>query len=107
MKYNFPIKSKEFFSCNILEANVGSNCPCGGDGGHGGKTYLKITDGGNTGWNITVKDGGGSDHYFELPKSIALELLGDSENTTFIQVLDFALKELLMRYMEESQKHKY
>ncbi|HNU61740.1 MAG TPA: hypothetical protein PKL04_06040 [Methanofastidiosum sp.] len=56
MKYNFPIKSKEFFSRNILEADVGSNCPCGGDGGHGGKTYLKITDGRNTGWNIKVKD---------------------------------------------------
>lgn len=26
------------------------------NGGNGGMTYLKITDGGNAGWNITVKD---------------------------------------------------
>jgi len=107
MKYNFPIKSKEFFSCNILEANVGSNCPCGGDGGHGGKTYLKITDGGNTGWNITVKDYEGEEYFFRGPKSIELELLGDTENETFIQVLDFALKGLLEMYVAEAQKNKF
>jgi len=106
MKYNFPIKSKEFWGCNMLDADVGSNCPCGGDAGHGGRTYLKITDNGNTGWNVTITGSNGEEIYFYQPKSIALEFLGDSENTTFIQVLDFALKELLMRYMEESQKHK-
>ena len=106
MKYNFPIKSKEFFSCNILEADVGSNCPCGGDGGHGGKTYLKITDGRNTGWNITVKERNDKEYYFEQPKSIELEFLGDTENETFIQLLDFALKELLMRHLNESKKNK-
>lgn len=107
MSYDFPIKYKEFFSCNILEANVGSNCPCGGDGGHGGKTYLKIADGSNTGWNITIAERDGTEYYFEQPKSIALELLGDTENETFIQLLDFALKELLMTYLAESKKNKF
>jgi hypothetical protein len=107
MGYDFPIKYKEFFSCNILEGNVGSNCPCGGDGGHGGKTYLKITDGGNTGWNITIEESNGTEYHFEQPKSIALELLGDIENETFIKLLDFALKELLMTYLAESKKNKF
>lgn len=107
MKYNFPTKSKEFWGCNMLDVDVGSNCPCGGDAGHGGRTHLKITDNGNTGWNVTITESNGEESYFYQPKSIALEFLGDSENITFIQILDFALKELLMRYMEESQKHKY
>lgn len=104
MGYNFPIKSKEFSSCNILEAKVGSNCPCGGDGGHGGATYFKITDEGNTGWNIRIKEGNGKEQYFSHPKSLELELLGDTENETFIQVLDFALNELLRMYISESRK---
>lgn len=107
MKYDFPIKSKEFSSCNILEAKVGSNCPCGGDGGHGGITYMGISDIAGTCWNIRIKERDDTEYSFSYPKSIEIELLGDTENTTFIQALDFALKELLMMYATESQKNKF
>ena len=39
---NVSIKSKVITSANILQVSAGTNCPQGGDAGHGGRTYFKI-----------------------------------------------------------------
>ena len=38
----------EFFSANTLRVTVGTNCPQGGDSGHGGRTILIFEDLGGT-----------------------------------------------------------
>ncbi len=42
--------SKEIVGCNIFKCSVNTNCPKGGDGGHGGFTIFKLENEGSTGW---------------------------------------------------------
>lgn len=96
---------KVITSANILEVEVGTNCPQGGDAGHGGRTYLKLSDGGGTAWGIRVNYGrtyvfnGGPDPGQVLecrPDSVTLVLGGDTECETLIQALRFAADTLEM-----------
>lgn len=72
---------------NALKVEVGTTGFCGGDTGHGCKTYLSIIN--LAGTDIKVKPFGpyGNDGFI-------LSLGGDSELSTFIEALEFAVKTL-------------
>lgn len=84
-------------SANLLEVAVGSNCPQGGDGGHGGRTVFRLTNQGGTCASVRVNGGqaigniGSAVGDFE---SLELVLAGDCEHETFIAALEFALDSL-------------
>jgi hypothetical protein len=76
---------------NQLGVEAGTNAPKGGDSGSGGRTYLRITEQGGTVWSVTVVDEHGDLHSFDSPSEIAITLGGDSELSTMIRALEFAL----------------
>jgi hypothetical protein len=76
-------RQREFNSANILRVTVGTNCPQGGDTGHGGRTILVLEDGGGT--DIRVNAG---------ERSVELVFGGDTECETLIDTLEFAAKTL-------------
>jgi hypothetical protein len=84
---------------NILTVMASSNCPQGGDSGHGGRTYFALVDEANTDLNVRVNDG----HWQEAGK-IEVMLGGDSENTTFRNCLSAALKMLGGEYVRPAIK---
>lgn len=84
-----PLASTSFESLNILKVDVGTNCPCGGDSGHGGRTILRLTNEASTDMRIRV-DGGAQTEI----RSVELILGGDTECETLIQALEFALSAL-------------
>lgn len=75
----------EITSCNILEVEVGTTGSRGGDSGHGGRTYFRLKDIAATDMCLKVSD---------YPAEITIELGGDSEMSTFIEALEFAVKAL-------------
>lgn len=83
---NIKIHSKEFISANILEVEAGTNCPQGGDTGHGGRTLFRLIDQAST--DIRVKVDG---HDIPINDSLEIVLGGDCEHDTFVQALEFAL----------------
>lgn len=73
---------------NMLEVEAGTTGLCGGDSGHGGRTYFRIEDIGGT--DITVNP---------IPAHISnggfeVILGGDSELNTIIEGLKFIVKVL-------------
>jgi len=78
----------EIVGANILEVEVGTNCPKGGDWGHGGRTYFRLKDMAGTTWFVRIKDRIG-DIYITDPKEIEILLGGDSEWRTFRKALLF------------------
>lgn len=83
------ICSKEIINANILKVHVGTNCPQGGDAGHGGRTLFKLTDRGGTSMRCRV-NGGQSVEASE----IEIILRGDAECESFTRALAFALNTL-------------
>lgn len=75
---------EEFTSANILEAEVATTGYCGGDSGHGGRTYFKLKDLSSTDIDIRSSD----DEYG--CKSVEMMLGGDCELETFIESLRWA-----------------
>lgn len=101
MRTNLDVKTKEYYGANLLEVSVGSNCPRGGDAGHGGRTYLRLTDNGGTAWEIRIeggffqrRDDSEGEIIYEDPNSIKIVLGGDSEADTFLNCLKFAVRKL-------------
>ena len=84
-----PVVEKEIVSANILEVVVGTNCPQGGDTGHGGRTLLRIADAASTDMRLRQPDG-----TFRNVDSIEIVLGGDTECETFIEALEFAATSL-------------
>ncbi len=84
------IESKEFVMANILRAEVATNCPCGGDAGHGGKTTLKLENVQSTAMEVEVE----RDTVSSELKAITLVFNGDHECETLIDALEFAAKSL-------------
>ena len=76
-------------NANILSVAVDTNCPQGGDSGHGGRTTLELLDEGGTDIEVTIipseQNGAGG---------VRVELGGDSECSTLIECLRFAADEL-------------
>lgn len=94
-----PICGGRYVSCNILGVEVGTTGFCGGDSGHGSRTYLSFTNDisalekqigkyASTDMRVVI------DGEMHTPKSVELLFGGDCELTTLIQSLEFALKTL-------------
>ena len=84
-----PIFVATFESLNIITVHVGTNCPAGGDSGHGGRTVFGITNDASTDLRVGVNG--------ESPtevNSVEIVLGGDTECETFIQSLEHALNVL-------------
>ncbi len=75
----------------VCEVNVGveTNCPKGGDAGHGGFTVIEFTDEGGTNMDAVVE----KDSYGYV-KNIRLVFKGDIELNLLLESLDFVSKEL-------------
>ncbi len=84
--------SREIISANLLEVEAGTTGFMGGDTGHGGRTYFRITDLGST--DIAVYPAG---EYGE--EGFEVILGGDCELDTIIKALKFITRVL----EEESQ----
>lgn len=78
------ISKREFVSACILEAEVGTNCPQGGDTGHGGRTVIRFIDKGST--DITDRSG------FE--GEAVIQAGGDAEASLLADALEWAGQEL-------------
>lgn len=74
---------EEFVHANVLEVEVGTTGFKGGDTGHGGRTYFRLKDVGNTDIMVSCNNG-----------EVEIELGGDAELQTFIQSLEFTLNVL-------------
>jgi hypothetical protein len=83
--YDVETWSREILSANILEVEVGTNGYCGGDTGHGGRTYFRLRDLGGTDIHAVAT----SDSY--TYQEIVVTLGGDTELWTFIEALKFAV----------------
>lgn len=83
---------KEIVDCNIIEVEVGTTGYCGGDSGHGGRTYFRITDLSSTAMSCRIK--GRNTVTEDYLHQIELMLGGDAEMETFIEALEFALDTL-------------
>lgn len=82
-RFNFPIHRTEITSANILEVKVGTTGFCGGDSGHGGRTYFSIKDLGGTDITVnTIKDSFGCTGFEVI-------LGGDCELATVINALTY------------------
>lgn len=84
------IAEKEIHNCNILKVRVGTTGYCGGDGGHGGRSFIEITDYSSTAWDATTIH---RDPFGDV-RSIRIDLAGDSELETIIEALRFAADNL-------------
>lgn len=82
---------KEFQGANCLVANVGSNCPQGGDSGHGGRTVMSFEDMGGSVLDVTVLDENGNEQKVVQASKVTLVFGGDSEHETAIRALEFML----------------
>lgn len=89
MKYPIEIKTKTIEDACVLKVGVGTNCPMGGDAGHGGRTVFRLTDKGGTAMSVSVN---GLPH--EYVEQFELVLSGDAEYVSFVNALYFALHHL-------------
>lgn len=80
------IHTQEITSANILRVAVGTNCPRGGDAGHGGRTVLKLSNLAATDMSCRINDGP-----LVRADKIEIVLSGDTECETFTHALEFAL----------------
>lgn len=94
--------SKEIVSCNILTVEAGTTGFMGGDTGHGGRTYLRITDEASTDMDCRVVDNG-EEYNFDYPRQIEIMLGGDCEMETFIEALEFAVQTLKSQSLGQRQ----
>ena len=88
-EFSMAASLEEFKRANILRVTVGTNCPRGGDSGHGGRTVLIFEDGGGTDLRCGIDSASAADS-----KRIELVLGGDSEFETLIEGLEFAAQTL-------------
>jgi hypothetical protein len=76
--------AKTFESHNLLTVAVGTNCPQGGDGGHGGRTVLRLSEDGGP---FIVKTDSGE----KYAQFMEITMEGDTEGETFLDALKFAV----------------
>ena len=85
----------DFALCNILRVEVGTTGHCGGDTGHGGRTYFSLADKSSTDMRLRfTKDGLKSDWIDMMGGKIEIAFGGDNELDTFIDALEFAVEQL-------------
>ena len=81
--------TEEFQDMNCLIAEVGTNCPRGGDSGSGGRTVIRLRDAGGTDLRVGIE--GATP---ESVTSVEIVVGGDAECRTLIRALQFALRTL-------------
>jgi hypothetical protein len=84
-----PISSASFESLNCISTHVGTNCPAGGDSGHGGRTILGIKNDASTDLRVGINGQAPTE-----AESVEIVLGGDAECETFIQLLEYAVQVL-------------
>ena len=89
---------KDFESACIIGVEVGTSSPNGGDWGHGGRTYLKLTDHGSTAWCLRADIEDTDIDGWLQPRNIEIVLGGDIEAEMFIDVLRYAADQLEQQY---------
>ena len=95
---------KTFEDINILTVEGGTNCPQGGDAGHGGRTKVRWkNEGGTSMWVNVVEGYGGEDKTIERVEEVEIVLGGDTEAETFIDSLEYIAGNL--RYELEANKN--
>lgn len=80
---NIEIEKMDIISANILEVKTGTNGYCGGDTGHGSRTYFELT-----------MHGGDMEVVADKENNVCIKFGGDTELETFIGALKFAAKTL-------------
>src|SRR5438045_1578550 len=83
------VYSHSMVNANQLTIQAGTNCPQGGDSGHGGRTVLRIIDDGATALSVSVNG-----KEVEDADEVEIILEGDTEAATFIEGLEFAVRVL-------------
>lgn len=84
-----PTCIREFSSANIIEVEVGTTGLCGGDTGHGGRTYLRIKDLSSTDMSCRLSGNSCGD-----TGQIEIMFGGDCELETFVEALEFVAETL-------------
>ena len=93
------MKELYFFS-NCLGVIAGTNCPKGGDSGHGGRTYLRIENLGGTDLSVRLDKAG----LFNHVDSLEITLGGDSECEKLIDALKFAVR-IIENQLEKNEEN--
>lgn len=88
--------SKEIDSANIIDVEVGTTGYCGGDSGHGGRTYFRIKNVTSTDMSVRINKSSEFDWMNNL-QEFELMFGGDCELDTFIEALEFAADTLRQR----------
>lgn len=88
--------SKEIDSANIIDVEVGTTGYCGGDSGHGGRTYFRIKNVTSTDMSVRINKSCEFDWMNNL-QEFELMFGGDCELDTFIEALEFAADTLRQR----------
>lgn len=83
-------QSKIVQSACITKLRVATNCPMGGDSGHGGSTVFEISDLGSTDLSVSLEDEYGNYHEFDFVKIARIRLGGDCEAQNFCKLLKWA-----------------
>jgi len=73
-------------SANILKVTVKTNCPMGGDSGHGGRTEVTIKDAAGTDMSCDVQNAPCNGGY------VTIKVCGDTEAETLADALENAGK---------------
>jgi hypothetical protein len=87
--YDVEVKSEQCVSANLLTVTAGTNCPQGCDAGHGGRTYLALTNDGGTCISVIVNG-----QRIDDADKIELIFAGDCERDTLVQALEFAIDQI-------------
>lgn len=82
---------KEITSANVTEIEVGTTGFCGGDSGHGCRTYLRIKDLASTDMRVNVD---GESAFCKECNQIEIVMGGDCELETLVDALRFAIETL-------------
>lgn len=85
------VYSREIINANILEVAAGTTGFCGGDSGHGCRTFIRIRDLGGTDLRAYVKP---SRYAYDKAEEVEIVLGGDTELETIIEGLEFILQAL-------------
>lgn len=83
------VSSKTFENFNILSVTVGTNCPNGGDSGHGGRTLFRLVNEASTDISVRIDN-----NQLQSVDSVEIVLGGDAECETFIMALEHAVSVL-------------
>ena len=81
----------ELSSITVMNVQVESTPPCGGDAGHGAFTRLRLADEAGTCWSLVAEEYDGTVHQLE-PRSVELVVRGDDEQGQLLAALQVAVQ---------------